>query len=127
MYRISTYLPNIQKKKPLHLVQTLVLFSTISLTSAQSKLLSFTVDCVNRELLFRVCIKQKISYKYFTFLRFVIFCLAADHTSCRYNCGYNFGSCSCTSSCQRYGNCCHDYNGNLTTSLVFWWLSDSWN
>ncbi|XP_042565559.1 deleted in malignant brain tumors 1 protein isoform X3 [Clupea harengus] len=34
----------------------------------------------------------------------------ADHTSCRHNCGYNVGSCSCTSSCQRYGNCCPDYN-----------------
>ncbi|KAG7328716.1 hypothetical protein KOW79_008660 [Hemibagrus wyckioides] len=29
--------------------------------------------------------------------------------SCLYNCGYNFGSCSCTSPCQYYGNCCHDY------------------
>ncbi|XP_048125600.1 deleted in malignant brain tumors 1 protein-like isoform X2 [Alosa alosa] len=31
------------------------------------------------------------------------------HYSCRYNCGYNFGSCSCTSSCDYYGNCCYDY------------------
>ncbi|XP_029554355.1 deleted in malignant brain tumors 1 protein isoform X4 [Salmo trutta] len=30
--------------------------------------------------------------------------------SCRYNCGYNLGSCSCSSSCQYYGNCCYDYN-----------------
>uniref|UniRef100_A0A3Q3WNQ1 Uncharacterized protein n=1 Tax=Mola mola TaxID=94237 RepID=A0A3Q3WNQ1_MOLML len=29
--------------------------------------------------------------------------------SCRYNCGYNLGSCSCSSSCQYYGNCCRDY------------------
>ncbi|XP_036448696.1 cubilin-like isoform X2 [Colossoma macropomum] len=29
--------------------------------------------------------------------------------SCRWNCGYNLGSCSCASSCQDYGNCCHDY------------------
>lgn len=29
--------------------------------------------------------------------------------SCRYNCGYNMGSCSCSSSCQYYGNCCRDY------------------
>ncbi|XP_063048132.1 deleted in malignant brain tumors 1 protein-like [Engraulis encrasicolus] len=27
----------------------------------------------------------------------------------RYNCGYDFGSCSCNSSCPYYGNCCHDY------------------
>ncbi|KAM9466666.1 CUB and zona pellucida-like domain-containing protein 1 [Clarias gariepinus] len=32
-----------------------------------------------------------------------------DHPSCRYNCGYNQGWCSCSSSCQYYGNCCHDY------------------
>ncbi|KAF4084479.1 hypothetical protein AMELA_G00129210 [Ameiurus melas] len=31
------------------------------------------------------------------------------HYSCWYNCGSDFGSCSCTSSCQYYGNCCHDY------------------
>ncbi|XP_036449024.1 deleted in malignant brain tumors 1 protein-like isoform X2 [Colossoma macropomum] len=30
--------------------------------------------------------------------------------SCRWNCGYNLGSCSCSSSCQYYGNCCHDYH-----------------
>ncbi|XP_062376025.1 deleted in malignant brain tumors 1 protein-like [Sardina pilchardus] len=30
-------------------------------------------------------------------------------SSCRYNCGYNLGGCSCSSSCQYYGNCCHDY------------------
>ncbi|XP_046885840.1 deleted in malignant brain tumors 1 protein-like [Hypomesus transpacificus] len=30
--------------------------------------------------------------------------------SCRYNCGSNLGSCSCSSSCQYYGNCCHDYS-----------------
>ncbi|KAI3363315.1 hypothetical protein L3Q82_011939, partial [Scortum barcoo] len=29
--------------------------------------------------------------------------------SCRYNCGSYMGSCSCSSSCQYYGNCCHDY------------------
>ncbi|KAK3562973.1 hypothetical protein QTP86_012593 [Hemibagrus guttatus] len=42
--------------------------------------------------------------------------------SCLYNCGYNFGSCSCNGSCQYYRNCCHDYyggacGGNLTQSL----------
>ncbi|XP_029376880.1 deleted in malignant brain tumors 1 protein-like isoform X2 [Echeneis naucrates] len=30
--------------------------------------------------------------------------------SCRYNCGYSMGSCSCSSSCQYYGNCCRDYS-----------------
>ncbi|XP_056147825.1 deleted in malignant brain tumors 1 protein-like [Lampris incognitus] len=29
--------------------------------------------------------------------------------SCRYNCGWDLGSCSCSSSCQYYGNCCYDY------------------
>ncbi|KAA8583663.1 hypothetical protein FQN60_014871 [Etheostoma spectabile] len=29
--------------------------------------------------------------------------------SCRYNCGWDLGSCSCTSSCQYYGNCCRDH------------------
>ncbi|XP_061141475.1 deleted in malignant brain tumors 1 protein-like [Syngnathus typhle] len=31
-------------------------------------------------------------------------------SSCRYNCGRQLGSCSCSSSCHYYGNCCHDYN-----------------
>ncbi|XP_052437093.1 deleted in malignant brain tumors 1 protein isoform X1 [Carassius gibelio] len=30
--------------------------------------------------------------------------------SCRYNCGYDFGTCSCSHSCQYYGSCCYDYN-----------------
>ncbi|XP_035652196.1 deleted in malignant brain tumors 1 protein-like isoform X2 [Oncorhynchus keta] len=42
--------------------------------------------------------------------------------SCRYNCGYTLGSCSCSSSCQYYGNCCYDYNeicyGTTTDSLT---------
>ncbi|KAF7656751.1 hypothetical protein LDENG_00036610 [Lucifuga dentata] len=29
--------------------------------------------------------------------------------SCRYNCGYHMGSCSCSSSCRYNGSCCHDY------------------
>ncbi|XP_042358505.1 deleted in malignant brain tumors 1 protein [Plectropomus leopardus] len=33
-----------------------------------------------------------------------------DQPSCRYNCGWHLGSCSCTSSCRSYGNCCPDYN-----------------
>ncbi|XP_045577224.1 deleted in malignant brain tumors 1 protein isoform X2 [Salmo salar] len=36
--------------------------------------------------------------------------------SCRYNCGYNLGSCSCSSSCQYYGNCCYDYNAYCPTT-----------
>nr|XP_004551821.1 deleted in malignant brain tumors 1 protein [Maylandia zebra] len=32
-----------------------------------------------------------------------------DLYSCLYNCGSHLGSCSCTSSCEYYGNCCHDY------------------
>ncbi|XP_067092932.1 CUB and zona pellucida-like domain-containing protein 1 isoform X1 [Osmerus mordax] len=34
----------------------------------------------------------------------------AAQSSCRYNCGRDLGSCSCNSSCQRYGNCCYDYS-----------------
>ncbi|KAL4640967.1 hypothetical protein GN956_G11303 [Arapaima gigas] len=30
--------------------------------------------------------------------------------SCRYNCGYNTGHCSCTSDCWYNSNCCPDYN-----------------
>ncbi|KAK2921749.1 CUB and zona pellucida-like domain-containing protein 1 [Channa argus] len=33
-----------------------------------------------------------------------------DWSSCRHNCGLNMGSCSCMSSCQYRGNCCHDYH-----------------
>ncbi|XP_036979908.1 deleted in malignant brain tumors 1 protein-like isoform X1 [Acanthopagrus latus] len=35
--------------------------------------------------------------------------VVTDQPSCRYNCGSHMGSCSCSSSCQYYGNCCHDY------------------
>ncbi|XP_073683452.1 scavenger receptor cysteine-rich domain-containing protein DMBT1-like isoform X2 [Garra rufa] len=37
--------------------------------------------------------------------------------SCRYNCGYDFGTCSCTHSCQYYGNCCYNYDSycSMTT------------
>ncbi|XP_035255591.1 deleted in malignant brain tumors 1 protein isoform X4 [Anguilla anguilla] len=44
-----------------------------------------------------------------------------SYGSCRYNCGYQVGSCSCSSSCRYYGNCCHDYNmycGTTTNSPV---------
>ncbi|XP_051578458.1 deleted in malignant brain tumors 1 protein-like [Myxocyprinus asiaticus] len=36
--------------------------------------------------------------------------------SCRDNCGYHLGSCSCSSSCQYYGNCCHDYYSYCSAS-----------
>ncbi|KAL1257769.1 hypothetical protein QQF64_011013 [Cirrhinus molitorella] len=38
--------------------------------------------------------------------------------SCRYNCGYDFGTCSCTHSCQYYGKCCYDYDSycSVTTN-----------
>lgn len=36
-----------------------------------------------------------------------------DFPSCRYNCGYNLGSCSCTYNCHNYGNCCPDYNSEF--------------
>ncbi|CAJ1067218.1 deleted in malignant brain tumors 1 protein-like isoform X2 [Xyrichtys novacula] len=38
--------------------------------------------------------------------------------SCRYNCGYNMGSCSCSSSCEWRGNCCHDYYCNYGSNLM---------
>lgn len=34
-----------------------------------------------------------------------------QRTTTRYNCGYDFGSCSCKSSCRLHGNCCKDYYG----------------
>ncbi|XP_077437483.1 CUB and zona pellucida-like domains 1-1 protein [Vanacampus margaritifer] len=36
--------------------------------------------------------------------------LTTAQASCRYNCGYHMGSCSCSSLCRYYGNCCQDYN-----------------
>ncbi|XP_036403057.1 deleted in malignant brain tumors 1 protein [Megalops cyprinoides] len=38
--------------------------------------------------------------------------------SCRYNCGYHLGSCSCASSCRYYGNCCYDYNDYCQTTTA---------
>ncbi|XP_035982706.1 deleted in malignant brain tumors 1 protein isoform X3 [Fundulus heteroclitus] len=43
------------------------------------------------------------------------------HPTCRYNCGYDHGSCSCSYSCQYYGNCCpdfHSYCGSTTQHPV---------
>ncbi|XP_052437099.1 deleted in malignant brain tumors 1 protein isoform X7 [Carassius gibelio] len=33
-----------------------------------------------------------------------------ESNSCRNNCGYSFGSCSCDYSCEHNSNCCDDYN-----------------
>ncbi|XP_052386179.1 deleted in malignant brain tumors 1 protein isoform X2 [Carassius gibelio] len=42
--------------------------------------------------------------------------------SCMYNCGYHLGTCSCTSDCQYYGNCCPDYDSHCstTTTTTYW-------
>lgn len=32
---------------------------------------------------------------------------------CKNNCGYEVGSCSCSSSCEYWGKCCADYRGKL--------------
>ncbi|KAK7901234.1 hypothetical protein WMY93_018003 [Mugilogobius chulae] len=36
--------------------------------------------------------------------------------SCRFNCGYELWSCSCTSSCWYNGNCCYDYNSYCSST-----------
>uniref|UniRef100_H2LLT4 CUB and zona pellucida-like domains 1, tandem duplicate 2 n=1 Tax=Oryzias latipes TaxID=8090 RepID=H2LLT4_ORYLA len=41
---------------------------------------------------------------------------ATEQPSCRYNCGYDMGSCSCTSHCEYYGNCCYDYSSHCQTT-----------
>ncbi|XP_018552423.1 deleted in malignant brain tumors 1 protein [Lates calcarifer] len=38
--------------------------------------------------------------------------------SCRYNCGYQVGDCSCYSSCGYRGNCCPDYQAFCQSSTV---------
>ncbi|XP_030235031.1 deleted in malignant brain tumors 1 protein isoform X6 [Gadus morhua] len=38
--------------------------------------------------------------------------------SCRHNCGYNLGSCSCEYYCQSYGNCCYDYNSQCPYTTI---------
>ncbi|XP_028278938.1 deleted in malignant brain tumors 1 protein-like isoform X4 [Parambassis ranga] len=38
--------------------------------------------------------------------------------SCQYNCGNYMGSCSCSSSCQYYGNCCPDYNNHCLSTTT---------
>nr|XP_061794416.1 deleted in malignant brain tumors 1 protein-like [Nerophis lumbriciformis] len=39
----------------------------------------------------------------------IMFYTTPDQPSCRFNCDRNMGSCSCSSSCEYYGRCCHDY------------------
>ncbi|XP_043119671.1 deleted in malignant brain tumors 1 protein isoform X2 [Puntigrus tetrazona] len=41
-----------------------------------------------------------------------------DSNSCRNNCGYSLGTCSCDDSCQNNRNCCYDYKSycSLTTA-----------
>ncbi|XP_073725455.1 scavenger receptor cysteine-rich domain-containing protein DMBT1 isoform X1 [Misgurnus anguillicaudatus] len=36
--------------------------------------------------------------------------------SCYKSCGYGFGSCSCETSCQYLGNCCHDFNSYCSST-----------
>ncbi|XP_075931806.1 uncharacterized protein LOC142931665 [Anarhichas minor] len=36
--------------------------------------------------------------------------------SCRYNCGYEFENCSCSSSCGYRGNCCPDYEDSCSAT-----------
>ncbi|KAK2824435.1 hypothetical protein Q5P01_021610 [Channa striata] len=47
--------------------------------------------------------------------------------SCRYNCGSNLGSCSCSSSCEYRGNCCHDYyNYCYQSTTTPDWYTTNW-
>ncbi|XP_036449013.1 deleted in malignant brain tumors 1 protein-like isoform X4 [Colossoma macropomum] len=41
-----------------------------------------------------------------------------ESPSCWWNCGYDLGSCSCSSSCQYYGDCCHDYHAYCYTTTT---------
>ncbi|XP_029030729.1 deleted in malignant brain tumors 1 protein [Betta splendens] len=38
--------------------------------------------------------------------------------SCRYNCNYQVGNCSCSSSCQYRGDCCHDYTDHCVSTTA---------
>ncbi|XP_042288789.1 deleted in malignant brain tumors 1 protein isoform X1 [Thunnus maccoyii] len=38
--------------------------------------------------------------------------------SCRYNCGYQVGTCSCYSGCEYGGNCCPDYGAYCSTTTM---------
>ncbi|KTG05895.1 hypothetical protein cypCar_00044482, partial [Cyprinus carpio] len=42
-----------------------------------------------------------------------------DSNSCRNNCGYSFGSCSCHYSCQHNSNCCSDYNYYCSSTTIW--------
>ncbi|XP_026141518.1 CUB and zona pellucida-like domain-containing protein 1 isoform X2 [Carassius auratus] len=41
-----------------------------------------------------------------------------DSISCRNNCGYSRGSCSCDYSCRYYSNCCSDYNYYCSSTTI---------
>ncbi|XP_057200653.1 deleted in malignant brain tumors 1 protein-like [Triplophysa rosa] len=43
---------------------------------------------------------------------------ATASPSCRYNCGYNLGSCSCRDDCRYYGNCCYDYDSHCSMTTT---------
>uniref|UniRef100_A0A8C1G1Y1 CUB and zona pellucida-like domain-containing protein 1 n=1 Tax=Cyprinus carpio TaxID=7962 RepID=A0A8C1G1Y1_CYPCA len=45
--------------------------------------------------------------------------LFVDSNSCRNNCGYSFGSCSCHYSCQHNSNCCYDYNYYCSSTTIW--------
>uniref|UniRef100_A0A8C1V1L3 CUB and zona pellucida-like domain-containing protein 1 n=1 Tax=Cyprinus carpio TaxID=7962 RepID=A0A8C1V1L3_CYPCA len=42
-----------------------------------------------------------------------------DSNSCKNNCGYSFGSCSCHYSCQYNSNCCYDYNYYCSSTTIW--------
>ncbi|XP_059377005.1 deleted in malignant brain tumors 1 protein-like isoform X2 [Carassius carassius] len=41
-----------------------------------------------------------------------------DSNSCRNNCGYSRGSCSCDYSCRYYSNCCSDYSYYCSSTTI---------
>ncbi|XP_024120514.1 deleted in malignant brain tumors 1 protein [Oryzias melastigma] len=46
-----------------------------------------------------------------TYSGFRAYYMVVDEGSCRFNCGYQVGNCSCSPSCRDRGNCCWDYEG----------------
>ncbi|XP_039525846.1 deleted in malignant brain tumors 1 protein-like isoform X2 [Pimephales promelas] len=42
-----------------------------------------------------------------------------DSNSCRHNCGYSFGNCSCDDSCQDNRNCCYDYDSYCSQTATW--------
>ncbi|XP_047198356.1 deleted in malignant brain tumors 1 protein [Hippoglossus stenolepis] len=55
-----------------------------------------------------------VPHDYGTSYECILLCLR-DRT-CRNYCGWDFGYCSCTSSCQYYGNCCSDYKYHCSST-----------